>query len=80
MVNIARKPSFGSPIIQPVAPSYCITAVGLPWSPILCSKLTTFKLLETPAFPLASGSFLGTRNKEIPLGPGIASGNLANTR
>ncbi len=80
MVNIAAMPRCGSPISQPVAPSYCITAVGEPCSPILCSRLTTLSELATPALPSASGMLRGTMNRLIPRVPSPASGSRARTR
>ncbi len=80
MVNIARIPVPGSPTSQPTAPSYCITAVGEPCSPSLCSRLTTFTAFATPSEPSAAGMRFGTRKRLIPFVPGAPSGSRASTR
>ena len=79
-VNIAAMPLCGCPISQPVAPSYCITAVGEPWRPSLCSRLTTFRSLRAPRLPSAFGRNFGTMNRLMPRVPGAPSGRRASTR
>ena len=80
MVNIAFKPLFSSPINQPLAPSKFITQVAEPLMPILCSIEPQPMVFRSPSEPSAFTRNLGTRNKEIPLGPAGASGSLARTR
>ncbi len=80
ITNMAFRPLFGSPTIQPFAPSRLITQVALPWMPILCSMEPHFTPLRSPGLPPASGMNLGTTNSEMPLVPGGASGRRASTR
>ena len=80
MVNIAAMPLCGSPTSQPVAPSKAMTQVGEPWSPSLCSRLTTLRLLAMPGRPAASGMNFGTRNRLMPFVPAAPSGSRASTR
>mmetsp|Transcript_51535 Transcript_51535/g.102199 ORF Transcript_51535/g.102199 Transcript_51535/m.102199 type:complete len:313 (-) Transcript_51535:244-1182(-) len=80
-VNMWPIPRFSVPISHPFAFSNSSWHVGLPWQPILSSM----RLVLTP-FNDPSGSFLGTRNKEIPRVPaglaaaGGASGRRASTQ
>ncbi|MNE95971.1 hypothetical protein D3C80_1941270 [compost metagenome] len=48
--------------------------------PILCSIEPQLTAFRSPRTPSALTITLGTRNKEMPLAPVGASGNLANTR
>lgn len=80
ITNIAFKPLFGSPTIQPFAPSRFITHVELPWMPILCSIEPHLIPLRSPGSPDASGMNFGTMNSEIPFVPCGASGRRASTR
>ena len=73
IVNIAAMPPFSSPTSQPVAPAYSITQVGDPWSPSLCSRLTTRSAFRSPGLPSASGRLRGTRNRLIPFVPAAAA-------
>ena len=77
-VNMWFRPLFGSPIRKPVAASKFITQVAEALMPILCSMEPQETLFGT-SVPSACGSFLGTRNNEIPLVPGGASGRRAST-
>jgi len=80
ITNIAFRPLFGSPTIQPVAPSNCISQVAFAWMPILFSRRVHFTALRSPAPPCASGRNFGTMNSEMPLVPAGASGRRASTR
>ncbi|VVN75748.1 hypothetical protein PS685_05289 [Pseudomonas fluorescens] len=80
MVNIAARPLFGASMIQPVAPSKFITQVAEALMPILCSIEPQDSALRSPSEPSSLTSTLGTRNREMPLGPAGASGNRASTR
>ena len=83
ITNIALSPLFGSPIIQPVAPSRIIWQVALPLMPILCSRPPQKMPLRAPIFavsPVPSGTNFGTMKSEMPLVPCGASGSRASTR
>ena len=75
IVNMQRRPLWGSPISQPLAPSKFITQVAEPLMPILCSSPPQKAGLRLP-----SARNLGTRNSEIPFTPAGASGRRASTR
>ena len=77
--NILFMPRPSSPISQPVAPSYCITQVALPWMPILCSRPAHISELRSPIEPSSLTRNFGTRNRDRPLIPAGAPSTRART-
>src|SRR5574343_355660 len=57
-----------------------ITAVALPWMPILCSMEAQIRSLRSPRLPSALMRNFGAMNREMPFTPGGASGRRASTR
>ena len=78
--NMALRPLFGWPMIQPFAPSRFIWQVELPWMPIFSSMAPQVIGLRAPTVPSAFGRNFGTRNSEMPFEPSGASGTRASTR
>ncbi len=80
ITNISARPRFSSPTSQPVASSWLITQVALPWMPIFSSSPRHWTVLRTPGLPSASGRNFGTMNRLMPRVPPGAPSIRASTR
>ena len=74
------RPAFSSPTSQPVASSYDITQVALPWMPIFSSRPAHLAPLRAPKDPSSFGMNLGTMNRLMPFTPAGAPSMRARTK